>query len=118
MVRLSEYLKRTPILMKIDVEGWEAEVLRGMGPLLEDETLAAIIAETNDGADHYDNDGQSFVLKTLKSAGFDVYAYDPVARRLDPSGSGAQNTMFIRNLDLVEERVKSARVFKLVNGNI
>ncbi|MBO9467529.1 FkbM family methyltransferase [Tropicibacter sp. R15_0] len=116
--RLDDVLSgATPRLMKIDVEGWESEVLKGMPQILADPTLVAIVTETNDFADRYQSDGQSEVAQIMAQAGFVPCSYDPFAREVRQGGTH-QNTIFVRDLALVQERVKTARRFTLINGEI
>lgn len=96
-----------PRLVKLDVEGWEAEVLDGMPATLADPLLAAIITETNHSAGRYDNAGEDRVSMTMRAHGFTAYSYDPFARALVAGGSH-YNTIFARDLDFVRDRLARA----------
>lgn len=110
-----------PVLMKIDVEGWEAEVLRGMPDTLACPTLVAVVMETNAAATRYHGAGgaaeEDEVTQIMQAAGFRACSYDPFARQVLEGGT-AHNTIFIRDLDAVRTRVAQARRFALVNGTI
>lgn len=106
-----------PALIKIDVEGWEAEVLKGMPEQLAQPNLAAIIMETNSNSGRYGCEGENEVITTMAAAGFKPCTYDPFGRALVKGGSD-ENTIFVRNFDLIRQRTKSARRFRLVNGDI
>jgi FkbM family methyltransferase len=70
-----------PSLIKIDVEGFETEVLRGASEVLNDDTLKAIIIELNGSGKKYgfsDQDVHSFLL----SKNFSAYKYNPFNKSL------------------------------------
>jgi FkbM family methyltransferase len=107
----------TPILIKIDVEGHERAVLRGGTRTLADPVLLAVVMETNaSGARYGIDDAELFSL--MRGHGFSPWGYDPFARRLVDVGEGGGNTVFVRDRAAVEERVRSAREYRLVNGSI
>lgn len=89
----------SPVLLKIDVEGYESEVIAGAMQTLKEPTLAAIIIETVD----------KHIEDTLKVAHFQRAFYDPMSRRLSlaPNAEASQNHMFVRP-DLVIDRIASA----------
>ena len=99
-----------PILLKIDVEGFELEVLKGACQCLEDERLMAIIIELNGSGQKYGfTDDQVFSF--LVDKGFSACRYDPFGRDLlvsNEKDSSRFNTIFIRNHKIVSERVKAA----------
>jgi FkbM family methyltransferase len=110
VLRLDEVLAgESPVLLKIDVEGYEPEVIGGAKQTLGKPSLAAVIIETVD----------QDIEHAPKSAGFRRAAYDPLSRRLkldfDESSGSHQNSLFVRP-DLVLERVKLAER-RMVLGN-
>jgi hypothetical protein len=49
-------------------------------------------------------------------AGFQAYRYDPFRRTLERSeGFEGQNTLYVRDLEGVKERVKKAKKLKVLN---
>lgn len=107
-----------PILMKIDVEGWESHVVKGMPEQLMQPTLAAIIMETNAAVDLFESGGREELIEIMLAAGFETCTYEPYKRELIKGGGTDQNTVFVRDFELVRERIKTAKSFKLVNGTI
>ena len=102
-----------PTLVKIDVEGWEAQVLDGMPRCLASPKLAAAVVELFDR----DGTGPTRAERLMTAAGFRAVSYDPFARRLTEGQSGA-NAIFVRDIDRVAARVAAAPRFRLVNGEI
>jgi FkbM family methyltransferase len=106
-----------PALIKIDVEGWESEVLAGAETTLRDPELLALIVEMN-GADTTLNPNEQAVHDCLCRNGFGPHAYDPFTRSLKPLPSkhaGASNTIYCRAASQLQSRLAEAPPF-LVNG--
>jgi FkbM family methyltransferase len=90
----------TPALLKLDVEGYEAEVLSGARRTLADPGLLAVEAETTDRD----------VERLLAGAGFARWHYDPLTRHLDrkPNGPAASNALFLRDVEACRARLRAA----------
>ena len=101
-----------PVLMKIDVEGHEWPVLRGAPRTLSNPSLLAVVMETNSSGARYGiSDDQ--LVETMRGHGFEAFSYDPFARALLLSGPATEgNTVFVRNREAVQERVRSAGRFR------
>lgn len=101
--------KRTPALMKIDVEGFEAEVLRGGEEILKAESLLAVILELNGSGVEYGYEDVTVFSQMLKW-GFAAYLYDPFSRSLTSvrESSWKGNVLFIRDIATVKELVEAA----------
>ncbi len=101
---LDEILKsQKPTLIKMDVEGYEPEVIAGGVKTLEVPSLLAVITETADVR----------VCGALETAGFQRAYYEPFQRDLSLSvphtGGGAlRNALFVRNVDACRARLKAA----------
>jgi FkbM family methyltransferase len=107
-----------PILMKIDVEGFEAEVLAGAERVLADPRLKAVIIELNGSGARY-GFSDADIHAGLLGFGFNPFRYDPLTRGLEPVRTfGAHNTIYIRDLPFVAERLKSAPPFTVLGRRI
>jgi FkbM family methyltransferase len=101
------------VLIKMDVEGYEAEVIAGATATLRNPSLLAIQMETVDES----------VRARLEDLGFRQSSYDPFARRLcvtvdQNSEMASQNTLFIRNFDYCQQRVQTARYRNIIGQRI
>jgi FkbM family methyltransferase len=99
-----------PALLKIDVEGYETPVLEGAEKTLKNETLHSVIMELNGNGSRYGFD-ESRILECMFDYGFRTYSYNPLDRslvNLEGKKTDAGNTLFIRNMSLVTERLKSS----------
>jgi FkbM family methyltransferase len=107
-----------PVLVKIDVEGFETEVLRGMGKTLANASLRAIIIELNGSGKRYGFDEEA-IHRLLLGHGFQPYHYDPFNRELSLLNTfGSHNTIYCRGIGAVEERLRSGRRVRIMGENI
>lgn len=101
---------RSCTVLKIDVEGFEENVLLGAKHVLSQESLTAIIIELY-------NPHLAHVLRShciLESYGFYPVSYDPFKRNLTPLQTFRTdqfNTVYVRNQHAVEERLKKGPRF-------
>lgn len=115
VLSLDELLEnRHPFAMKIDVEGFETQVLSGGARVLADPHLQAIVIEVNDHLHRYERTGKT-ALDILRDAGFVSYTYDARARKLTQSNAPSTygNYVFIRDIEVVRDRVASARRYRV-----
>jgi FkbM family methyltransferase len=106
-----------PKLIKLDVEGHEYPVLKGAHRTLSDPKLLVLIIETNNSGIRYGYSNQD-VITLMEGYGFKPVWYDPYNRKIIDQDLSQENTLFIRNQSEVEERIRSAKKFHLVNGLI
>lgn len=114
----SAFGDEVPALIKIDVEGFEAAVIRGGRGVLGSTRLQALIVETIGSGARYGWD-EAEIFLTLEKYGFSAYSYDPMERMLrnvDGACARVGNTIFIRNAEAVRERVRTAPMFS-INGH-
>jgi len=114
VVTLDETLAgQRPTLIKIDVEGYETEVIRGARQTLAERGPMALIVEINDASHHYGSSEAELIELMEDLGGYQPYDYDPVERRLVPLGGISQranNTIFTSDPAAVSDRVQSAPV--------
>jgi FkbM family methyltransferase len=96
-----------PVMMKIDVEGHEAQVFSAADAVLAKPSLKAIEIESLEPS----------ILEALARHGFAERHYDPFTRRLSetPLNLHANNRLFIRDEAFVADRLKTALPVR-VNG--
>jgi FkbM family methyltransferase len=113
VVKLDQYSSENPVLLKIDVEGFESQVVLGAEKLLNQKSLKAIIIELNGSGGRYGFNEELIHLK-LTAHGFRPYNYDPFKRELRKLDHyGNFNTIYLRDLCFINERLKSANAFKI-----
>lgn len=107
---LDEEVKDIPFLIKIDVEGYETPALEGAQRTLSNEGLCAVIMELNGAGNRYGYD-ESKIVGMMSDFGFKTYSYSPFERKLtnlEGKNLSEGNTIFIRNMERVSERIRSA----------
>jgi FkbM family methyltransferase len=121
VVRLDESLSAaTPTLIKIDVEGFESEVLAGADGILGRPELLALIVENNEDCVRF-GFAPDRAHKILLAHGFVAAEYSPEERRLTlPNGraSLAQNSIYVRGLEEIGQRLTSAPAFRVKGRTI
>jgi FkbM family methyltransferase len=112
---------RCPTIIKIDVEGYETEVLRGAQNLLANPKLLAIVMELNGSGIKYGFD-EAALWKELRAHRFEAYTYAPFERRLEPMSQDQprqnDNVVFARQLDQLGVRLRNARRFNVRGWSI
>jgi FkbM family methyltransferase len=109
--------ERVPVAMKIDVEGFEREVLRGAPRFLANRGLKAILMEATELHQRYDADGEPSACSMLEDAGFSPHRYDACTRTLSPCPSSSRsdcgNSLYLRDVGFVRERLSTAQTFRV-----
>ena len=113
-------INQEPTLIKIDVEGFETNVIAGADRIFSKPSLLAVIMELNGSGERY---GFNEVLlhEKMLSFGFKSYMYSPFDRQLISLGgkmSASGNTLYVRNVDEVDHRLQSAQQYWIVNAAI
>jgi hypothetical protein len=94
-------------LIKIDVEGFESEVLQGARAVLAAPELMAVLSE-NRAPD---------VVAMLKSVGMNEFTYNAFEHRLRPAHDVRMaNALFLRDSNYVMNRVASANPVRVLGA--
>lgn len=108
---------KVPLLLKIDVEGNEHRVLQGATRLLQQPGLKALIIETT--TQPFCPPAATTTHEWLLQQGFAAYTYEPFSRRLiQLVQPHHHNTIYLRDLPFIEERLQSAPPFGLWGRSI
>jgi FkbM family methyltransferase len=114
--RLDDVLDGEPChIAKLDTEGFELNVLRGGPRTLAAPSLHALIVELNGSGLRYGVQDEAVHAEIVRN-GFSPYAYDPVTRslaRLAGFNRDRLNTLYLRDIDTIQERVSSARQIRV-----
>jgi FkbM family methyltransferase len=99
-----------PIMIKVDVEGYEADVFRGAQAVLNNPVLKAIITEGQRPAD----------VAPLFNAGFSQYEYNPFQRTLSPApgNTSGNNALFVRDSSFAAARITTSSSFQVLGHTI
>ncbi len=109
-----------PVLIKIDVEGYESQVVKGGLNTLGKPGLLAVLMEFNGSGMRYGHD-ESELLAELLDLGFTACVYWPFERRIEPvSGRivGNGNILFARDIEALRKRVATARKITVLGQEI
>lgn len=112
----------TPTAMKIDVEGFELEVVEGAEKVLRSSSLQTVVLESNGLDGRYEtNTGRAHRL--LLDAGLTPCSYDARSRRLSRlpaplANSIYGNYLYVRDVAFAAARVASAKRFSVGDWSI
>lgn len=99
-----------PTMIKMDVEGYEEQVVAGASETLQQASLKVIELETTSPR----------IVDILRQLDFTQAFYDPFGRRLSrrPVSATAQNSLYIRDWSFVEDRLLSARQVQVLGRSV
>jgi FkbM family methyltransferase len=106
-----------PSIIKIDVEGYEAEVLAGAAQTAACPELVAIITENSDDSGHY-GEGVQSVSSFMHQHGFVPVTYDPWRREVQTDARRSDNTIYVRDVERVRQRVRTAEPFHVFGRSV
>ncbi len=110
---LDNILTTVPALIKIDVEGYETEVINGAEVTLSNPGLKAIIIELNGSGARYGYD-DNLIHEKIVAAGFNPYKYNYTERALTAIDTRQpHDTIYLRDLPFVRERLANALKVKV-----
>jgi FkbM family methyltransferase len=95
---------------KIDVEGFEYNVLSGASHILSSDSISAIIIELNGSGEEFGHSNED-IHEKLTSYNFIPVAYEPLSRtltKLDSYNKDSGNTIYVKDIDLISQRCRSA----------
>lgn len=104
---------RRPMLIKIDVEGFETNVISGADCLLSSVSPLGVIMELNGHGKRYGFDDEK-LHKKMMNYGFESFAYKPFSRELVSLGgrnADSGNTIYLKQPSAFKERVTTAPPF-------
>lgn len=109
--RLGEFI---PLLIKLDVEGFEYQILQGGKNTLMNPSLKAIIIELNGSGNRY-GISDTTIHQFLNSFGFRPCEYYPFERQIQElkSFKNNGNTIYVRDFDFVKQRIKEQRKIRV-----
>ena len=105
-----ELSKQDQYFFKIDVEGYEYNVLDGASEILSTNSVSAIIIELNGNSDAFGHSSEDIHEKLL-NFGFVAVAYEPKSRnltKLESYNKSGGNTIYVKDVALISKRCKSA----------
>jgi len=105
-----ELAKDNQYFLKIDVEGFEYNVIEGASAILSNNNVSAIIIELNGSGEEFGHCNED-IHKKLLCFGFFAVAYEPQTRNLTELKSYNQNggnTIYVKDIALISKRCKSA----------
>ena len=100
-----------PVVMKIDVEGYEPAVIAGAEAVLQNPSLLAVVMEVPAAGPLEELDAK------FRSCGFTLHHYDPDARVLRRGAHGS-NAIYARMQSDLAERLRTAQPLRLKNASV
>ena len=111
VMRLDDALGAVPCqFIKIDAEGYEAEIFSGAATVLGNPELLGLIVELNDAGLRYGHTNEA-VHEMLTGYGFGPFHYDARMRSLRPLptfNANSLNTLYLRDTTKVMDRIATA----------
>ena len=110
-----------PTMIKMDVEGFETEVIRGGEQTFGSPTLEAVLIELNGAGARYGfSEGE--IRKRFTDWGFCACHYDPRSRRLRTIDAEEAvqngNTLYIKDVANTQQKLLAAKAFNVLGKSI
>lgn len=112
--------RRCPAMIKMDVEGYETEVINGGVNVFSSPGVQALLIELNGAGARYGFD-ENTIRDKLERWGYRLCRYNPLTRELSELGRAQaqkHNSLYIRDPQNVELRLKAADSFKILNRQV
>jgi hypothetical protein len=103
---------KNPVLLKMDVEGFETKVIAGAARTLACPALQAFIIERYGNAERY-GESEAKLHERIRAFSFEPCAYSPpdrTLRRLSPDGTG--NIIYVRDFEAAQKRLREAASYR------
>lgn len=122
VIRLDDLVPgQAPAMIKLDVEGYESAVLLGGERTFAMPSLQAVLIELNGAGARYGYKDED-IRRKLRAWGFEACQYDPLTRLLcnvsDEVVSKSSNTLYVRGVAEVQQKLKSAQSFQVLGRSI
>jgi FkbM family methyltransferase len=99
-----------PLFLKIDVEGYEFNVIEGAKNILSSDNLIAIIIELNGSGEAFGHTDEE-IHEKLTYYDLIPISYEPITRtisRLDSYNTSGRNTIYVKDVEMVSKLCKEA----------
>lgn len=116
---LDDIITEIPNFLKLDVEGFETEVLLGASRVLSSPELNTLVIELNGSGNRYGYNDID-IHKTLLKYGFKPFKYNPFFKELSELSTynKVNNTIYIKDVDEARNRIKQSQPVELGNGSL
>ena len=110
---LDQLIETIPTIIKIDVEGYETNVIKGAKKTIANAGVKAIVIELNGSGTRYGFD-ENAIHQFFLENGYKPFQYDPIHRVLMPLAAPHEhNTIYISDVEFVQHRISTARRIKV-----
>lgn len=112
--------EREPAVIKIDVEGFEHEVIEGAERTLRSAALLAVLMELNGSGDRYGFSDDALHDRML-ALGFTAARYDPLQRslqQLQSKNTLPGNTLYVRRWSELQTRLQAAPRHRVLHTDV
>ena len=105
-------------IIKIDVEGYEHEVIKGNHKVLKDSKLIALIIENNKSSDFY-NYKREEIHELIMSFNLFPIMYNPFTRKIEKKNNfkSTLNTIYVRDINKIQQKCVGSKKFKINTAN-
>ena len=113
-----EILNSTSCVIKIDVEGYEYNVVKGCQQLLRSKNVLAMIIELNSSSIEFGHSNFE-IHELIIQNNYTPIEYNPIDREITPLTSFNQNkgnTIYVRDVDEVKQLVRNGKQFNIKTG--
>lgn len=116
---LDHIIAEIPNFLKLDVEGFETEVLLGGSRVLSSPELNTLIIELNGSGNRYGYN-ENDIHEKLLGYGFKPFKYNPFLKELTELSTynRVHNTIYIKDVNEAKKRIEQSQRVELGNGSI